>query len=69
MSENSGIGGGYRPGPAGKSPMPTPAPVDAYGGQYKDVAEQMSVDEKFGTAENPVREIAPPFRITGGNAA
>lgn len=63
------IGSNYSPGPAGKSPMPTPAPVDSYDGNYKNNADGMSEAEKFGTDQNPVREIAPPFRITGGNAA
>lgn len=69
MSEQNPIGSNYRPGPPGKSPTPEQAPVDSYGGNYRDNAGGMSQAEKFGELENPVKEIAPPFRITGGNAA
>lgn len=62
------IGSNYKPGPAGKSPMPKPGSVDSYDGQYRDNADLYSEEEKFGHDQNPVKEIAPPFRISGGGA-
>lgn len=62
------IGSNYKPGPSGKSPLPALAPNDPYEG-YKNNADMLSEQEKFGTDQNPVREIAPPFRISGGGGA